>query len=465
MAFSLVVNYWVSGSQSLTNGIPFKLDSIDDFAETAVVRYEQGGPLQEAAVDLGYRLEASEFALNILFYAATDALLDSYRDLLFDIFRPTWTVTLVATRDDAAVRYLSCVVMDAITIDLVPEQAASRLHRATVKLRAANPLWRSSLNQPSYTGGSAQTWWTAGGVIGTANVMEHVEFPTNGQAWTYAGTITGDWSVAFRSAQEPESGTPTAFHAGTGALQTNLTKDARVFYKASFTTWQYGGASSELFATDLAVSTQNYITTQELIAGPFPTRSAYVGGTSLLATPTVTDDYDISGTARRWRSDSAGSASTYWTNEFPKAAVYNKSLSQAERIALDAWMSGTGIAGTISAVNAGDVPEYPLITIRGPLVSPILTNVTTGDNIDLTGITLGSAEQITIDLRTGDKLIYNLGGSSLISSMASPLDLVDFYLAPAPIATGGTNSIRVQGGSVSTSTYVEIAHYSRYTST
>lgn len=462
MAFSLVVNYWVSGSQSLTNGSPFKLDSIDDFAETAVVRYEQGGPLQEAAVDLGYRLEASEFALNILFYAATDALLDSYRDLLFDIFHPTWTVTLVATRDDAAVRYLSCVVMDAITIDLVPEEAASRLHRATVKLRAANPLWRSSLNQPSYTGDSAQVWWTGGGVIGTANVMEHVEFPTNGQLWTYAGTITGDWSIAFRSAQEPESGTPTAFHAGTSTLTDSAGKDTRLYYRSSAGGFVYGPAI-DVFAADLPAGTQNYIVT---FAGATTTTSGYYAGDTQTAAPAANgSDFDISGTARRWRSDRLGSASSYWTSAFPKAAIYNKALSQAERIALSAWMGDTSTLGTVSAVNAGDLPEYPLITIRGPIVSPILTNVTTGDNIDLTGITLGSGEGLTIDLRGGDKLIYNLGGSSLVSSMASPLDLVDFYLAPAPIATGGTNSIRVQGGSVSTSTYVEIAHYNRYTST
>lgn len=451
MTFSLVANYWVSGSLNLTNGQPFGLESAEGVSGIDIVRFRQGSPLQHGVNDLGFRLQPRVLTLNLVFKAVDDATLDSYRDQLIGAFRPTFTVTLVATRDDGGVRSLRCVPIDDITIDLAPELRPGHTHRAVVKLKSAgDPTWYSAATIDTYTGGSTQTWWTAGGLIGTANVMEHVEFPGNGQAWTYAGTITGDWSIAFRGVLDATDG-HAAFHAGTGALQAGTTsKDARLYYRGA------GGAFVYYDGSDVAVDSQsgtpNYIVVRNA-SGNIET--TYYSGTA--SDNSISGyDTDISGTARRWRSDRLGSASSNWANQMPKAAIYNKALSSTERVALDSWMGNTATLGTITAVNSGDINDYPYITIQGPIIAPVLTNSATGAALNFGSVTLGSSDIYRIDLRTGLKTVTDVDGNSVIANMGSPVQLARFFLTP------GTNNITVQGGSVSTTTSVAITHYNRY---
>jgi hypothetical protein len=447
------------GAYSLSDGSPFRIESAEDLSPSEVIRLEQRGPTQDGAVDLGFRLAPRTFTLNLLFYAATATLLDSYRATLFTYFMPSRTLTLRYTRDDGAYRYLTCVAVGEMDIRLVPEERPGHLHRATVTLRAADPRWYGAVKTPGYTGGSAQIWYTGGGVIGTANVMEHVEYPSQGLQWSAFGNLTSSWTVAFRSPKEPAVGTPTAFYAGTGAVNASNTKDGRFYYDPTAIAFSFDHAFPWL-AAGMPDGTLNYMYVHDASASD--SNDMYTSGTSL-AGATQLHDFDLVG-FRNWRAGNGGSASTFWTNELPKTAIYNKALSSAERVALNAWMGGTAILGTVVAVNAGDLDEYPLVTISGPLVDPVLTNAATGDIIDLTGFTLGTADSLTIDLRTGNKQLTNVAGSSVIGTMGTALQLADFYLAPAPIAAGGTNNIVVQGGSVSTSTMITVTHYDRYMS-
>src|SRR5690606_29937706 len=59
------------------------------------------------------------------------------------------------------------------------------------------------------------------------------------------------------------------------------------------------------------------------------------------------------------------------------------------------WSGGT--SGTVLATNAGTAAAFPIITIQGPVINPVLTNVTTGERVGLT-ITLGPTESIEIDM-------------------------------------------------------------------
>lgn len=445
-----------STTLSLSDGSPFLLESLTDASSAPVVRHEQGAPLENSVLDLGYRLQPRELHLTLLFAASTPAALDTRRQTLMDAFKPLTSevIHLFYERDDAEIRQLECFTVGEIVIGISPMEYAAKMHSATITLRAADPLWvNPALTQGSYTGSTAQVWWTAGGVIHPSNVMEHTEWPTQGQAWTYTGTITASYTIAIRTARPTEAGTIAAFHAGTAALQAASNTDAK-FYFAGAGYWIPGNGA----AVGVDIGTTNYM----MVSSNSSNVIMYNGWSNQIGNSAINSD--ITGTARRWRSDRLGSASTYWPVELPKVAVYNYPLDENERIELDRWMQDTGILGTISAVNQGDVYEYPYITIQGPLRNPKLTNVTTGDVLDLTGVVLGSADTYTIDLRTGDKLVYDQNGVNRITDIVDTFTLANFALAPAPVATGGTNFIRVQGGSVSTNTLVTVNHYQRYMS-
>lgn len=445
----------------LTDGAPFFLEGAASISSAPVNRHEQRGPLQQGATDLGYRLTARIVTLEVHFYAATDTLLDSYRDALMDTFKPLTdtSIFLYYERDDGTTRRLTCHTVDDIDIVLVPDQKAARLHRATVKLRAANPLWlNTTVVQTAFSSTNYADWWLAGGLIGSANVMEHTESPTQGQAWTYTGTITGAWSIVARSAQETGAGTKMMFHAGTTAILALDSKDAFLgWYSTGFT---FGWGHVDASGTSMPAGTNNYMGVHDGTT----LRTFYNGTTNTFIASQATVNLDISGTARRWRSDRAGSASSYWSAALPKVAVFDIALSESQRIALDAAMSGTSTITTLYAVNSGDALEYPLITIRGPIQNPVLINAATGGTLNLTGLILGSADTYTVDLRDGDKAAYDQNGVNVLGSITNPISLAKWHLAPAPVATGGTNTIQVTGGSPTANTRVTVEHYNHYVS-
>lgn len=443
---------------NLNDGAPFRFSSFTDVSSSEVVRLSRRSSTADSIIDLGYRLTPRTMQLALHFYASTAAILDTYRDTLAEIFKPTtdYPLQLRVERDDGTARTLNCHTVGEVVIDLEPGQYASKLHRATITLRSAFPAYKAASSTTASLSGSAADWWTAGGLIGTANVLEHVEYPTQAQAFAYAGTATGDWSVVFRSGQETNTIGRTAFRIGTAS---NI-NDPKL-WRYSVTSWSL--TTSNTLLSDLPAGTQNYMYVFTDAGGLFGRVLYHAANTELLSLSDGTDA-SLIGTAGAWRGDKTGAGTTLWTNEFPKAALYNVALSSAQRIALDAHMSGTATLGTISAVNSGDLPVYPYITLRGPMVNPIITNVTTGKVIDLVGLTLGSADTYYIDLTGGDKTILNLSGSSQLATMGTPTQLAEWYLAPSPIATGGTNSIRVQGGSTSTATRVEILYHNQYMS-
>lgn len=445
-------------SYNLNNSSPFRLASMVGGGPSPVNRHGRRDALWGGMVDTGYRVGSSDVTLALNFYASTNAILDTYRQTLFAIFCPTPDIPIYlrVTRDDGTIRTLETYTTGNVDIAIAPEEAAAHLHRATVRLRAAKPTWRASAATSYSLSGSASDWWTAGGLIGTANVLEHVEWPTQAQPFAYAGTATGNWSVVFRSGQESGSSRKQAFRVGTA---NDLTDTYFGWWTTSFAIGPSNQAGNEAMPS----GTHNYMFTLENVS---TTYLRYLYYDAVIEFDNLIDftDANLIGPQGAWRGNRTGAGSTLWTNEFAKAAIYNVALSEAQRIALDAHMAGTAILGTISAVNGGDVPISPLITLTGPLINPILTNVTTGQVINLNGMALGSSDLCYIDMTTGNKTIVNANGSSLMSYMGTPAQLANFYLAPSPIAAGGTNSIRVQGGSVSASTRIDMQHYNRYMS-
>jgi hypothetical protein len=189
---------------------------------------------------------------------------------------------------------------------------------------------------------------------------------------------------------------------------------------------------------------------------------------TLVGTDTGTS-YAIAGSAtgtNRWRRESNNDVASNWTPALPYAAAYNIALDSNQRSSLSGAMAGTALSGsayTVSVPYLGDVDSYPVITLNGPIVSPVITNQTTGDVLDFTGGTVGTAQVWVIDLRYGRKSAF-FGTTSVEQYLSNDSDLSTFRLVPDPIAAGGTNVITVASTDAGTAASVVLSYYNRYLS-
>ena len=120
--------------------------------------------------------------------------------------------------------------------------------------------------------------------------------------------------------------------------------------------------------------------------------------------------------------------------------------------------------------------EYPVITIHGPISSPIIENITTGETISLIdegGLVVGHGEFVVADLsgkpRRDSKTIRNQNGESVEQYLSTDSDLESWHLSHAgekllsnSYNTTGENIIRVRGENVNAVTRVLIEYYDRY---
>lgn len=121
-------------------------------------------------------------------------------------------------------------------------------------------------------------------------------------------------------------------------------------------------------------------------------------------------------------------------------------------------------------------PEYPVFRIFGPVDSPIITNETTEETIDLSangGLLLATAaDWVEIDLagpdRRDSKTVRDQDGNSVDQYLTTDSDLATFHLAPAgeQLPNGsyatGDNTISVTGSGVTSQTVVTMNYYDRY---
>jgi len=107
--------------------------------------------------------------------------------------------------------------------------------------------------------------------------------------------------------------------------------------------------------------------------------------------------------------------------------------------------------------------SYPYIVLLGPLEDPILTNVTTGEKIDLTGYHIAAGETVTLDLQFGYKQITSSVSGNIMAYVSSDSDIATFHLAADPEAAGGVNSFTLtENGGATNATYRSIQYYTRY---
>jgi len=107
--------------------------------------------------------------------------------------------------------------------------------------------------------------------------------------------------------------------------------------------------------------------------------------------------------------------------------------------------------------------EYPIIRIYGPITDALIENVSTGDKLDFTGMTLGAGDFIYIDTSYGEKSVMLNNVTNIISQLSDDSDLLTFHLDPRKSnETEHANSIRVRGGGININTRIEIAYQERY---
>lgn len=105
------------------------------------------------------------------------------------------------------------------------------------------------------------------------------------------------------------------------------------------------------------------------------------------------------------------------------------------------------------AENAGDLPIYPQrVTVHGPVTTPRVLNVDTGEYIEVAGASLAADSNTLVIQYDKDTLLVELDGNSVIGSVTS--DSTYFKLQP------GHNEIQLSGGSIGDGAYVEVVYRS-----
>ncbi|MFI2837537.1 phage distal tail protein [Mycolicibacterium sp. PDY-3] len=84
------------------------------------------------------------------------------------------------------------------------------------------------------------------------------------------------------------------------------------------------------------------------------------------------------------------------------------------------FVSAAATGGSVVLNNAGSEIAWPVITLSGPLTTPVITNATTGTYLQL-AYTIGTGDQVIIDMHPDNRSI-TVNGASLISTKTDTSD-------------------------------------------
>lgn len=123
----------------------------------------------------------------------------------------------------------------------------------------------------------------------------------------------------------------------------------------------------------------------------------------------------------------------------------------------------------------GAAPEFPRITIFGPIDNPTITNITTGETLDFSangGLELEAGETVDIWLSGGftreGRRVVDKDGNSLLPYLTPESDFSIWHLSPRGetlfnnAISNGLNTIVADGEAVTTATRVVITYANRY---
>jgi hypothetical protein len=128
------------------------------------------------------------------------------------------------------------------------------------------------------------------------------------------------------------------------------------------------------------------------------------------------------------------------------------------------FFGGSTLDQTIVLSYDGTYPDFPLLTVYGPITNFKIVNDSTGAKLDLTGFTINSGDYYTFDLRYGRKLVYKNGVTSdnRINEVTSDSQLATFNIEADPTVSGGLNQYHVTGTSATGLTKAVLQYHRRF---
>ncbi|MFJ7208235.1 phage distal tail protein [Streptomyces sp. NPDC098789] len=129
--------------------------------------------------------------------------------------------------------------------------------------------------------------------------------------------------------------------------------------------------------------------------------------------------------------------------------------SDPRRYSLIEQQATTVIGGSLRAVNDGDAPAHPVITIRGPLSLPSLTDTLTKQVLEY-DVDLGPADTLLIDTAASTATV---NGESCLGTATARSTLEELYALPPGAST---LSLRAAPGSVDPRAQLAIRWRSAY---
>lgn len=454
-----------STTLNLSNGAPYGFITLKGGGGADVRRVTARGPMQHGDTDKGYRLGVRGIELVIGFKATTDAILDGYRDTLTQFFKPlpNTPVKLLYTRDDAELRQIDCYPIGDIKIDPENEYRPGHYHRATIRLRAPDPSWYEVAPGTVTVTGTASigtAWYLAGGAVGTASVLMSGSVPAQNSSWSYAGTLgtATSWTLAWRSGKV-NAANNLAYYAdssGTSVYNVSFAADSGNFYLDGLSAGQ-----------EMSAGTRNYF---HNVRPSSEVTDFFESGTANATLSQALQFYPreglgLVGSSGKWRTNSTLSG-TGWPEAIHLYALYSPSLSIAQMNAVSGYMIGAQggtVAQAVVVPYEGDLPSYPTISVRGPITGASIINTATGDTLDFGTVAIGAGTTYVINTDPAYRTVTQ-GATNKRGELTSDSDLGEWALMPAPIATGGTNTITVTGTNTGTATQISIVYYNRFMS-
>jgi len=427
-------------------------------------RLKTRSPQQHGATDLGFRYDEREMRLGFFFNAGNPASAVAKRDEIYSFWRSleSTPIQLRYTRDDNTVRQIDCYVTGVLDMPWNPNENQMGNQDFVVQVEAADPLWYDPVqDSTSFSQADNLDWWLALGTVTGSNVAEHVEEPAQDQSFDNGILIANGspWAIYFHTEID-------SFPVGT-----------EVPYRSVSTS---GGVTSFMTSGSLNSSSSNSIYSleggfAEAMHGVFVTGNRHYAIVSNGVTTRVFRDgvefgsvlyaYGIDGSKANstWRG--WGGGINLWTPEISHGAIFDIALNANQLASLISAVDGIE-AGSIGASKTitynGSFLAYPIVTIIGPITDPVLTNVSTGEDLDFTGITIAGGDSYTIDCRFGYKTVRNAAGANKRADLTAASDLETFHLGADPEVGGGVNAFTLTGTGTDSNTLVTVAYRERF---
>lgn len=159
----------------------------------------------------------------------------------------------------------------------------------------------------------------------------------------------------------------------------------------------------------------------------------------------------------QWRG--MGELGTWLPTDFPAGGTLNgvALLYDEPVVGWNAWNSTISPPSVTQFVYRGTAYEYPIIMVSGPCRLVSIENLTTDTHLWF-DLVLADGEQLTIDLRTGQKKMWSSAFDNLLDRILPGSDTGTFRVAP------GTNRVAVHmtgtGGNTSARLLMRATHLS-----